>query len=118
MLMYDRDLLGRYSNRAVRRSIRKYARESRLGPTSHGKPAATRPQTSAFLQQSVPFDQITVFAIGGAPILSRWAANRVTTQQAICRVFGFFVRLAKENRYASYKTNHHHISLGASSCHP
>jgi hypothetical protein len=51
--------------------------------------AATRPQTLAVLQQSVPFNQFTVFAIGGAPELSRWAANRLTTQQAICRVLGF-----------------------------
>ena len=37
--------------------------------------AATRPQTSAVLQQSVPFNQFTVFAIGGSPELSRWAAK-------------------------------------------
>src|SRR5215208_5500109 len=89
LLMYGPDLLGTYSHRAVQRSIWKYARKTRLGPTSRCNDAATWPQMSAFLQQSVPFDQITVFAIGGTPELSGWAANRVTTQQAICRVLGF-----------------------------
>jgi hypothetical protein len=37
--------------------------------------AAPWPGTSAFLQRSVPFDQIMVFALGGVPELWRWTVS-------------------------------------------